>query len=115
VRDFATRSCAHTRSTSHVANVRNPAAQREVYLAGGGDTVFAVAPLIHRPEDASERSLQWLGALANPYWSAFREHPILGTMITSVVLGSWVAHDHLHIRRLNQLQWKWLTVDTPHG
>lgn len=60
----------------------------------------------------SERreSLAWLESLATPDWSIAREHPAAGRMTAGDVLGAWVAHDHLHIRQLNQLHWQWLAT-----
>jgi hypothetical protein len=54
------------------------------------------------------RSLEWLGSLSQPDWSAFHEHPLVGRMTADVMLGAWIAHDHLHIRQLNHLHWQWL-------
>ncbi|HEX3272664.1 MAG TPA: DinB family protein [Ktedonobacterales bacterium] len=57
-----------------------------------------------------ERSLTWLDSLSHPDWSAAHTHPIAGKMTAGDVLGAWVAHDHLHIRQLNQLHWQWLAT-----
>ncbi len=57
-----------------------------------------------------ERSLSWLEGLSHPDWSMARTHPVAGTMTAGDVLGAWVAHDHLHIRQLNQLHWQWLAT-----
>jgi hypothetical protein len=57
-----------------------------------------------------ERSLTWLDTLSQPDWSVARTHPVAGKMTASNVLGVWVAHDHPHIRQLNQLHWQWLAT-----
>jgi len=56
------------------------------------------------------RSLAWLDSLSHPDWSAAHVHPVAGKMTASDVLGAWVAHDHLHLRQLNELHWLWLTT-----
>ena len=57
-----------------------------------------------------QESLKWLKSLANPDWSIAREHPVAGRMTAGDVLGAWAAHDHLHIRQLNQLHWQYLAT-----
>jgi hypothetical protein len=57
-----------------------------------------------------DRSLTWLDTLSHPDWSATHTHPVAGKMTAGDVLGAWVAHDHLHIRQLNQLHWQWLAI-----
>jgi len=57
-----------------------------------------------------DRSLTWLEGLSHPDWSAARTHPVAGKMTASDVLGAWVAHDHLHLRQLNELHWQWLAT-----
>jgi hypothetical protein len=57
-----------------------------------------------------ERSLTWLDSLSHPDWSAAHTHPVAGSMTAGDMLGAWVAHDHLHIRQLNQLHWQWLAT-----
>jgi len=57
-----------------------------------------------------DRSLAWLDTLSYPDWSAYHTHPVAGKMTAGDVLGAWVAHDHLHIRQLNQLHWQWLAT-----
>ncbi|HEY7019533.1 MAG TPA: DinB family protein [Ktedonobacterales bacterium] len=57
-----------------------------------------------------DRSLAWLDSLSHPDWDAAHLHPLAGKMTASNMLGAWVAHDHLHIRQLNQLHWQWLAT-----
>jgi hypothetical protein len=52
-----------------------------------------------------EESLEWLRGLHNPDWASAHHHPGLGTIRAGEVLGAWVAHDHFHIRQLNELHW----------
>ena len=53
-------------------------------------------------------SLRWLEALPRPDWTAAHQHPRLGRVTAGEMLAAWVAHDHLHIRQLNQLHWQYL-------
>ncbi|MBI3764705.1 MAG: DinB family protein, partial [Chloroflexi bacterium] len=53
----------------------------------------------------------WLAELKNPDWNSTHTHPQAGSMKAGEVLAAWVAHDHLHIRQLNELHWQWLARD----
>ncbi len=55
---------------------------------------------------AAERakSLDWLRSLNNPDWDAVYTTPYR-TMKAGDMFTSWVAHDSLHIRQLNELRW----------
>ena len=55
-----------------------------------------------------QKSLQWLKGLQNPDWTSTHTNP-RGSMTAGEVLSAWVAHDHLHLRQLNQLHWQWLS------
>src|SRR5574337_1263718 len=59
------------------------------------------------------KSLEWLRGLQNPNWELAHRHPRIGAMTAGEVLAAWVAHDHLHIRQLNQLHWQYLSRDAP--
>jgi len=65
-------------------------------------------PMLAAFLEERHRSLEWLGALSRPDWSALHAHPVAGVMSAGVMLGAWIAHDHLHIRQLNHLHWQWL-------
>ncbi len=54
-------------------------------------------------------SLAWLASLRNPDWGLAHRHPRIGPMTAGEVLIAWVAHDHLHLRQLNELHWQWLS------
>lgn len=58
-----------------------------------------------------QRSVQWLAGLVNPDWNSTHYHPQFAPMTAGDVLAAWVAHDHLHIRQLNQLHWQYLSRD----
>jgi len=73
-------------------NRRDPAASLEAFLS------------------ERRKSLEWLRSLQNPNWESTHTHP-RGSMRAGDVLAAWVAHDHLHIRQLNQLHWQYLSQD----
>ena len=54
-----------------------------------------------------EGSLQWLAALQNPDWGRAERHPRGGEFRAGDMLNAWAAHDHLHIRQLNELHWQY--------
>ena len=73
-------------------NQRDPAASLEAFLS------------------ERRKSLEWLRSLQNPNWESTHTNP-RGSMRAGDVLAAWVAHDHLHIRQLNQLHWQYLSQD----
>jgi hypothetical protein len=50
-----------------------------------------------------QNSLAWLNSLSNPNWEAEYAAPF-GVMKAGDMLGSWVAHDQLHLRQLVELR-----------
>jgi hypothetical protein len=51
-----------------------------------------------------EKSLVWLRGLKSPDWES-RISNTFGTLSAGEMLTSWVAHDSLHIRQLNELRY----------
>ncbi|HER34881.1 MAG TPA: DinB family protein [Halothiobacillaceae bacterium] len=49
------------------------------------------------------QSIEWLGSLQSPDWNTFRTHAKLGDITAGSMLGSWLAHDYLHLRQLSNL------------
>lgn len=60
-----------------------------------------------------QNSLAWLKNLSNPNWESRHTHPQFGSATAGEMLSAWVAHDHLHIRQLNELHWHWLARTAP--
>jgi len=54
------------------------------------------------------RSVAWLGELGERDWGAAHEHPRFGPIRAGDLLGSWVAHDLIHVRQINRLHRAWL-------
>jgi len=52
-----------------------------------------------------QRSIGWLRSLEAPDWSASYQHPKLGEITAGSLLGSWLAHDYLHMRQLANLNY----------
>jgi uncharacterized damage-inducible protein DinB len=65
---------------------------------------------------ASERdeSLKWLKTIkgASVKWSNASQHPSGITLSAADLLISWLAHDHLHIRQLNEVHYLYLKHTT---
>jgi hypothetical protein len=55
------------------------------------------------------RSLDWLKTLENVNWEAEYVHPKFGPFKAGDLMGSWLAHDLLHIRQMNRLHFEYLT------
>lgn len=49
------------------------------------------------------RSVEFVSSLASADWDAAYKHPHLGTITAGSLLGSWLAHDYLHIRQISKL------------
>ena len=49
------------------------------------------------------KSIEWLNRLENPQWSNAYAHSKLGEITAGSLLGSWLAHDYLHIQQLGRL------------
>lgn len=63
-----------------------------------------------------EESLRWLGSLEAPDWSIESTHPAGFVLSAGDMLSSWLAHDFLHIRQLNELHYRYhLQSVTPFG
>ena len=54
-----------------------------------------------------QNSLTWLTELSDADWEKGRQRPQAGVIKAGDLLAAWVAHDHLHIRQLNELHWQW--------
>lgn len=59
---------------------------------------------------ANERlnSLKWLPQLADANWQTSRATPWRTSLSAGDLLAAWVAHDHLHIRQLNELHYAYI-------
>lgn len=55
--------------------------------------------------DERAASLAWLNGLQAAAWETAREHPVAGRFTAGDLLASWLAHDFLHIRQLNELHY----------
>lgn len=54
------------------------------------------------------RSVVWLRSLKSPNWDSTHTNPF-GTFSARQMLGSWVAHDWLHVRQIARLQHAWVS------
>lgn len=54
-------------------------------------------------------SLQWLAGLKVDDWDVSARHPDGFVLRAGDMLSAWVAHDHLHIRQLNDLHYQFWT------
>ena len=55
-----------------------------------------------------QQSVYWLGQLTAPDWNKEEHHPAGFTLKAGDLLSSWLAHDFLHLRQLNELQYAWV-------
>ena len=54
-----------------------------------------------------KESLAWLEQLVAPDWTRKMPAPWGGEISAGDLLFSWVAHDHLHLRQMNELAYAW--------
>jgi hypothetical protein len=60
-----------------------------------------------------KKSVQWLNGLSSPDWQAVDHYPYGKPMTAEQILVNWLAHDFLHIRQINSLNWLYLTKIAP--
>ena len=53
-------------------------------------------------------SVDWLKSLNNPEWKNAYHHQELGNLSAEHFLANWLAHDYLHFRQINKLQFQYL-------
>ena len=59
------------------------------------------------------RSIAWLNGLVQPNWETSATHPSAGVLTAGDLLASWLAHDFLHIRQLNEWHYRMHAAATP--
>jgi len=62
-----------------------------------------LAEMVANFEAERQKSLAWLKSLSNPNWEAAYTAPF-GVIKAGDIMGSWVAHDQLHLRQLVELR-----------
>ena len=66
-----------------------------------------LAPSLSAFVEERRRSLAWLDQLTDPDWSRSGQHPTAGQFTAADMFASWLAHDFLHIRQLNELHFQY--------
>lgn len=62
-----------------------------------------------------DHSVAWLNSLSQPNWESSSIAPWGAPFKAGDMLASWLAHDHLHIRQLNELHYHWHALQAkPH-
>ena len=56
-----------------------------------------------------DASLEWLRGLQSPSWDAEYRAP-WGVLRAGDLIAAWLAHDHLHLRQLNELHYAYLAL-----
>jgi hypothetical protein len=52
------------------------------------------------------QSVEWLRGLGAVNWATVHRHPQFGEMAAGTLLGSWAAHDALHLRQIAKRLWQ---------
>lgn len=73
------------------------------------------AESVSRFAAARAESLEWLGTLETPDWSATYQHLLLGDITAADLLTSWHAHDLLHLRQIVGLLFRYAESETGGG
>jgi len=60
-------------------------------------------------------SIAWLRSLSDPPLLAAHDHHVGGQLVVRAgdLLSNWLAHDHLHLRQINELKYAWLVRSYP--
>ena len=53
-------------------------------------------------------SIDWLHSLKKANWDNEYVHSIIGTFTAKQILANWLAHDLLHIRQINRMNYQYL-------
>jgi len=53
-------------------------------------------------------SIDWLHSLEDVNWDSEYIHPIIGKFTGDQILANWLAHDNLHIRQINRMNYQYL-------
>ena len=62
-----------------------------------------------------QKSIEWLSDLHQPDWDRSEMHPAGFSLSAGDLLASWLAHDFLHLRQLNELHYRWVEkMVSPH-
>jgi hypothetical protein len=85
-----------------------PAIDPAAWVTGRGYNQREVAALDDFLQER-DASLRWLRSLAAPDWDQGRIFHGR-TLRATDMLAAWVAHDHLHIRQLNELHWQYIAT-----
>jgi hypothetical protein len=91
--------------TLHHPDEPFPAIDPAGWVTARGYAARDLAESIGRFAAERERSLAWLATLGDADWRAEHATPGGHVLRAGDLLVSWVAHDHLHLRQLNELQY----------
>lgn len=69
-----------------------------------------LAESLNRFTELREASMQWLGTLVDPDWTLEHHHALMGSMPAGNMLGSWVAHDTLHLRQIAKRRYQLIQI-----
>ena len=61
-----------------------------------------LSEVVDRFVELRQRSVTWLRELENPDWDTTYNHPRFGPFPAGALLGSWAAHDYLHLRQISK-------------
>lgn len=61
------------------------------------------------------RSVEWLKEMEGRNLAAEYRHPQFGVFTAAQLLGSWLAHDLLHIRQMTRLHYEYLSGAVPYS
>ncbi len=64
--------------------------------------------------DERDKSIIWLQSLENPAWMNAYKHPKLGKVTAECFLANWLAHDYLHIRQVDRINYRHLQESSQH-
>lgn len=57
-----------------------------------------------------KQSVAWLKGLPDPNWANAFQHARFGPLSARLFLDNWLAHDYLHMRQIDRIQYQYLTA-----
>lgn len=60
-------------------------------------------------------SIEWLKGLDSPDWKSLDNYPGTHVLTAEQSLANWLAHDYLHIRQINKMNWLFLSNQIAKG
>jgi len=83
-----------------------PPIDPEGWVRARGYAARSLAATLESFRAERSESVRWLRGLSSVAWDRTHRHPRLGSLRAGDLLGSWLAHDLLHVRQIARLHYE---------